>query len=165
MWRHTSNFSSPETVLVLRALSTFEALYLSRISNKMNEAVGQAFQGGARAPPSSPEGTNVVRTIANELDTAKFDPLLVQSVARSAKSSLDMLLARADGLVVRDRAVTLLAGPAATLQLVQNLSLAMFLYHCGRLRALEEEYSSDVYAILRPAVVVSTRYHSPRFVR
>src|SRR6266702_4387921 len=104
MWRHTSNFSSPETVLVLRALSTFEALYLSRISNKMNEAVGQAFQGGARAPPSSPEGTNVVRTIANELDTAKFDPLLVQSGARSAKSSLDMLLARADGLVVRDRA-------------------------------------------------------------
>src|SRR6266702_1937639 len=165
MWRHTSNFSSPETVLVLRALSTFEALYLSRISNKMNEAVGQAFQGGARAPPSSPEGTNVVRTIANELDTAKFDPLLVQSVARSAKSSLDMLLARADGLFVRDRAVTLLAGPAATLQLVQNLSLAMFLYHCGRLRALEEEYSSDVYAILRPAVVVSTRYHSPRSAR
>ncbi|KAH9018023.1 Golgi transport complex subunit 5-domain-containing protein [Lactarius pseudohatsudake] len=147
---------SPETVLVLRALSTFEALYLSRVSNKMNEAVGQAFQGGARAPPSSPEGTNVMRTIANELDTAKFDPLLVQSVTRSAKSSLDMLLARADGMIVRDRAVTLLAGPVATPQLVHNLSLAMFLYHCGRLRALEEEYSSDVYAILRPAVVDAT---------
>ena len=90
----------------------------------MNEAVGQAFQGGSRAPPSSPEGTNVARTIANELDTAKFDPLLAQSVARWAKSSLDMLLARTDGLVVlRDRAATLLAGP------VQNLSFAVFLYH------------------------------------
>ncbi|KAH9055433.1 Golgi transport complex subunit 5-domain-containing protein [Lactarius vividus] len=153
---YTQARQSPETVLVLRALSTFEALYLSRVSNKMNEAVGHAFQGGARAPPSSPEGTNVMRTIANELDTAKFDPLLVQSVTRSAKSSLDMLLARADGMVVRDRAVTLLAGPAATPQLVHNLSLAMFLYHCGRLRALEEEYSSDVYAILRPAVVDAT---------
>lgn len=150
---YTQSRQSPETVLVLRALSAFEALYLSRISNKMNEAVGQAFQGGARAPPSSPEGTNVARTIANELDTAKFDPLLVQSVARGAKSSLDMLLARTDGLIVRDRAATLLAGPAATLQLVQNLSLAMFLYHCGRLGALEEEYCSDVYAILRPSVV------------
>ncbi|KAH8993456.1 Golgi transport complex subunit 5-domain-containing protein [Lactarius akahatsu] len=153
---YTQARQSPETILVLRALSTFEALYLSRVSNKMNEAVGQAFQGGARAPPSSAEGTNVVRTIANELDTAKFDPLLVQSVTRSAKSSLDMLLARADGMVVRDRAVTLLAGPAATPQLVHNLSLATFLYHCGRLRALEEEYSSDVYAILRPAVVDAT---------
>jgi hypothetical protein len=162
MATHLLSFSSPETVLVLRALSTFEALYLSRISNKMNEVVGQAFQGGSRAPPSSPEGTNVARTIANELDTAKFDPLLVQSVARSAKSSLDMLLARTDGLVVRDRAATLLAGPSATPQLVQNLSLAVFLYHCGRLRALEEEYSSDVYAILRPSVVVSTRYRIPR---
>jgi hypothetical protein len=121
----------------------------------MNEVVGQAFQGGARAPPSSAEGTNVARTIANELDTAKFDPLLVQSVARNAKSSLDMLLARADGLVVRDRVAMLLSGPAATPQLAQNLSLAVFLYHCGRLRALEEEYSSDVYAILRPSVVVS----------
>ncbi|KAH9032641.1 Golgi transport complex subunit 5-domain-containing protein [Lactarius hengduanensis] len=153
---YTQARQSPETVLVLRALSTFEALYLSRVSNKMNEAVGQAFQGGARAPPSSPEGTNVMRTIANELDTAKFDPLLVRSVTRSAKSSLDMLLARADGMIVRDRAVTLLAGPVATPQLVHNLSLAMFLYHCGRLRALEEEYSSDVYAILRPAVVDAT---------
>lgn len=153
---YTQARQSPETVLVLRALSTFEALYLSRVSNKMNEVVGQAFQGGARAPPSSAEGTNVARTIANELDTAKFDPLLVQSVARNAKSSLDMLLARADGLVVRDRAAMFLSGPAATPQLAQNLSLAVFLYHCGRLRALEEEYSSDVYAILRPSVVDAT---------
>jgi|SRR5712671_1265055 len=150
---------SPETVLVLRALSTFEALYLSRTSNKMNEAVGQAFQGGSRSPPSSTEGMNVARMIANELDTAKFDPLLVRSVARGAKSSLDMLLGRVDGLVVRDRSATLLIGPSATPQQVQNLSLATFLYHCGtRMRSLEEEHASDAYAILRPSVVVSARY-------
>jgi len=157
--RHFSTPLSPETVLVLRALSSFEALYLSRTSNKMNEAVGQAFQGGVRAPPSSSEGTNVARMIANELDAAKFDPLLVRSVARSAKSSLDMMLGRADGLIVRDRTATLLTGPSATPQQAQNLSLATFLYHCGtRMRALEEEHSNDVYAILRPSVVVSSRY-------
>jgi len=149
---------SPETVLVLRALSTFEALYLSRTSNKMNESVGQAFQGGVQTPPSSSEGTNVARLIANELDAAKFDPLLVRSVARSAKASLDMLLGRADGLVVRDRTATLLSGQSATLHQVQNLSLATFLYHCGtRMQALEGEHSSDVYAILHPSVVVSAR--------
>ena len=123
----------------------------------MNEAVGQAFQGGVRAPPSSSEGTNVARMIANELDAAKFDPLLVRSVARSAKSSLDMMLGRADGLIVRDRTATLLTGPSATPQQAQNLSLATFLYHCGtRMRALEEEHSNDVYAILRSSVVVSS---------
>jgi hypothetical protein len=147
---------SPETVLVLRALSTFEALYLSRTSNKMNESVGQAFQGGINAPPSSPEGTNVSRLIANELDAAKFDPLLVRSVARSAKASLDMLLGRADGLIVRDRTATLLSGQSATPHQVQNISLATFLYHCGtRMQSLEGEHSSDVYAILHPTVVVS----------
>jgi conserved oligomeric Golgi complex subunit 5 len=125
----------------------------------MNESVGQAFQGGARAPPSSSEGTNVARMIANELDAAKFDPLLVRSVARSAKSSLDMLLGRTDSLVVRDRSAMLLTGPVATPQQVQNLSMATFLCHCGtRMRALEEEHSGDVYAILRPAVVVSAPY-------
>jgi hypothetical protein len=147
---------SPETVLVLRALSTFEALYLSRTSNKMNESVGQAFQGGAHAPPSSPEGTNVARLIANELDAAKFDPLLVRSVARSANASLDMLLGRADSLILRDRSATLFSGQSVTSQQVQNLSLATFLYHCGtRMQALEGEHSSDVYAILNPTVVVS----------
>ena len=122
----------------------------------MNEAVGQAFQGGARAPPASSEGTNVARMIANELDTAKFDPLLVRSVARSAKSSLDMLLGLADGLIVRDRTAALLIGTTATPQQIQNLSLATFLCHCGtRMRVLEAEHSNDVYAILRPSVVVS----------
>jgi conserved oligomeric Golgi complex subunit 5 len=126
------------------------------MSNKVNESVGQAFQGGARTPPSSPEGINVARTIANELDAAKFDPLLVRSVARSAKSSLVMLLTRVDGLVVRDRTATLLTGPLATPQQVQNLSLATFLYHCAtRIGALQEEHSSEVYAILQPSVVVS----------
>ncbi len=131
----------------------------------MNEAVGQAFQGGDRAPPSSAEGTKVTRTISNGLDTAKFDPLVVQSVSRSAKSSLDMPLARAGGLVIRDRGATPLTGSAAAPQLVQNLSLATFLYHCGRLRALEEEYSSDVYAILRSSVAVRVRYSRPQIVQ
>ncbi|KAI0279355.1 Golgi transport complex subunit 5-domain-containing protein [Russula aff. rugulosa BPL654] len=133
---YTHERQSPETVLVLRALSTFEALYLSRTSNKMNESVGQAFQGGVHAPPSSPEGMNVARLIANELDAAKFDPLLVRSVARSANASLDMLLGRADGLVVRDRTAALLSGQSVTPQQGQNLSIA-----------------TDVYAILNSTVV------------
>ncbi len=122
----------------------------------MNESVGQAFQGGAHAPPSSPEGTNVARLIANELDAAKFDPLLVRSVARSAKASLDMLLGRADGLIVRDRTAMFLSGQSVTPQQGQILSLATFLYHCGMGPSLASnqstEYDGDLPAYRRPAL-------------
>jgi hypothetical protein len=90
---------SPETIITLRALSNFEALYLSRSSNRLNESVAQAFANGARAPPGMNEGINIARTVANELDSARFDPLLIKAVAKNAGSSLDMMLSRADGLV------------------------------------------------------------------
>jgi conserved oligomeric Golgi complex subunit 5 len=96
---YTQNQQSPETVLVLRALSSFEALYTSRSTNRLNETVGQAFSGGARAPPAANEGINIARAVANELDSAKFDPLLVKTVARNISSSLDLVLSRSDALV------------------------------------------------------------------
>lgn len=45
------------------------------------------------------EGINIARTVANELDSAKFDPLLVKNVAKYVVSSLDMFLSRVDGQV------------------------------------------------------------------
>lgn len=86
-------------MLILRALSNFESLYLSRSANKLNETVGQALAGGTRNPPGVTEGTNVARAVVNELDSARFDPLLVRSVAKNAVTSLDMMLTRIDPLV------------------------------------------------------------------
>ncbi|KAI0044340.1 hypothetical protein FA95DRAFT_1497209 [Auriscalpium vulgare] len=150
---YTQYQQSTETILVLRALSTFETLYLSRTSNKLTEAVGLAFQGGARSPPGLTEGINVARTVANELDSAKFDPLLVRAVARNAKAVLDGMMTRVDGLVARERSALSLAGPAATPQLVLNASLATFLWCCwNRLQKLEDEYEEDVCGVLRPAL-------------
>jgi hypothetical protein len=45
------------------------------------------------------EGVNIARTVTNELDSARFDPLLIKAVAKNAANSLDMMLSRADGLV------------------------------------------------------------------
>ncbi|EMD33616.1 hypothetical protein CERSUDRAFT_117729 [Gelatoporia subvermispora B] len=150
---YTQAQQSPETVLVLRSLSHFESLYLSRSSNKLNEAIGQAFAGGARVPPGMSEGMNIARTVANELDSAKFDPLLVRSVARYAASSLDMFLQRADGMITRERTAVSLIGPVATPQQVVNGQLATCLYHCwARLEKLQEEYPEAVYATLKPSV-------------
>jgi len=91
--------TSPETIVILRSISNIESLYLSRSSNKLNEVVGQAFSGGIRAPPGSSEGTNIARIVSNELDAARFDPLLVKAIAKVASSSVDMMLSRAESLV------------------------------------------------------------------
>ena len=80
-------------------MATFEALYLARSTNRLNEAIAQSFTGGPRSPPGLNEGVNIARTIVNELDSARFDPLLVKSVAKNVKGCLEGMIGRADGLV------------------------------------------------------------------
>lgn len=150
---YTQTQQSPETVIVLRAVSNFESLYLSRSSSRLNEVVGQAFSNGSRSPPGMSEGVNIARTVANELDSAKFDPLLVRSVAQHVATALDMLLSRADGMAVRERSATLLVGPTATPSQVLNAQLATCLYHCfSRLEKLQEEYLEGVLSYIRPSI-------------
>ena len=84
---------------MLRSLSTLETQYLSRSSNKINESVGLAFSSGGRIPPGATEGTNAARTVANELDAARFDPLLVKAIAKSTATCLDSILSRVEGMV------------------------------------------------------------------
>jgi len=150
---YTQTQQSPETIIVLRALSNFESLYLSRSLNRLNEAVAQAFAGGSRSPPGMSEGVNVARTIANELDSAKFDPLLVKSVAQHVASALDLLQSRTDGLVARERSATTLVGSAATPAQVLNGQLATCLYHCtSRLEKLRDEYPDGIFAYIKPGI-------------
>ena len=83
---------------MLRSVASIEAQYLTRVTSKINETVSQAFAGGGRTP-NSIEGANLARAVANELDAARFDPLLVRSVAQSAATCLNGILGRADYLV------------------------------------------------------------------
>lgn len=62
----------------------------------MNEVIGQTFSGIPRVLPTINDATNFVRTLANELDSARFDPLLIGSVAKTAASSLQTIITRAD---------------------------------------------------------------------
>ncbi|KAL5523935.1 hypothetical protein ACEPAG_8108 [Sanghuangporus baumii] len=150
---YTQEKQSPETILILRALSVFEQAYLQRVANRLNETVAQSVAGGARAPPGMGEGLSIARAAANELDTAKFDLLLVKAVAKNVQSSLNMLLSRLDSLIVRDRWATSLVGPASTPQQTQNAQIATCLYHCAaRLDTLEGEYPESVVAILQPSI-------------
>jgi len=99
------------------------------------------------------DAINITRTAANELDSARFDPLLVQSIAKNVIASLDLMLSRIDGLIVRDRSALTLLGPTATPQQGVNGQLATCLYHCWtKLQKLEEEHSDAVFAILSPTI-------------
>ncbi|KNZ78795.1 Conserved oligomeric Golgi complex subunit 5 [Termitomyces sp. J132] len=146
-----STYQSPETVFVLRALSNFETLYLSRLSNKLNEAVAQAFSGGARTLPGANEGINIARMVINELDSARFDPLLVRAVANNASSCINNLLSRVDSFTIRDRSAITLIGPTATPQQAANAQLATCLYQCWlRLDTLRSDHTEAVLDALNP---------------
>lgn len=94
-----NNPPSPETILILRSISRFESLYLSRSTARLNEAIANALAGGIRAPPGASEGLAIARVALNELDSARFDVLLVRSVARNVVSAMDVLLGRMNTLV------------------------------------------------------------------
>ncbi|KAK2467810.1 hypothetical protein APHAL10511_000105 [Amanita phalloides] len=150
---YTQSYQSPETVLILNALSNPETNYLSKSMMKMNEVVAQAFAGGFRAPPSTAEGLNMAHSIANELDAGRFDPLLVRALAKNVLLVLKSITSRADVLVVRDRAAFSLVGPSATPQQVVNTQITTFLYQCwSKLVQLKEEYSDAVFNVLQPGI-------------
>jgi len=114
---------------------------------------------------------NIARVITNELDSAKFDPLLVRTVARNGVKVLDSLVSRLDGMVsfasqllkeeaddqmVRDFTATSLIGPQATAAQNVNAQFASCLYHCWyNLTFVEGEFPGKVWEILQPSVKVS----------
>ena len=90
---------SPETVLCLRAIAKFETLYLSRSSTRMTDSINAAFGGGYKQPPGSREGMTVSRVMLNEMDSARFDPLLGRNMARLIGKAVDAITGKVDGLV------------------------------------------------------------------
>lgn len=107
----------PETVLILRSLTPFETLYLSRSSSRLSEVVNTATSGGSRNPPGATEGVTVARIALNELDSGRFDPLLLRSVARGVGSSLETFATRLENLVSDQ------CGPCALFQAYRQLEL------------------------------------------
>ncbi|GJJ06135.1 hypothetical protein Clacol_000324 [Clathrus columnatus] len=150
---YTPTFQSPETVLTLRSVSHFESFYMTRSLNRLNESVGQAMSGGLRAPPSGAEGLAIARTVTNELDSAKFDPLLVRSVAKNVVVTLDGFINRIDTMIVRERSATSMLGPVASPQLVLNSQLISAMYSCWtQLDKLKDEHTEAVYIVFEPSI-------------
>ncbi|EIW72791.1 hypothetical protein TREMEDRAFT_25851, partial [Tremella mesenterica DSM 1558] len=153
---YTREHQSPEAVLVLRSVSVFETLYLSRGTTRMNEAVTSAlsqYSSARQTAPGPSDGVTIARTITNELDSAKFDPLLARTVARNAVKVLSTFGSRLDAMIVRDFTATSLIGPSATPAQLVNAQAVGCLYHLRyNLRSVEHDFSGRVWDILKVSV-------------
>jgi len=156
----------------LRSVSVFETLYLSRSTARMTDMTNSAtssYLSGRGNPPGAGEGVQIARTVTNELDSARFDPLLVRTVARNAVKVLDTLSTRIEGAVrrdgndcysangqlVKDFTATSLIGPQATAAQTINSQLISCLYNCRyNLLFVEQEFPGKVWEIMRPTVKV-----------
>ncbi|KAI8823667.1 Golgi transport complex subunit 5-domain-containing protein [Fimicolochytrium jonesii] len=93
-----ADFSSdgqiPDSILVLQSLSPLETSYLSRSLSRLLEPINAAFPDriglAIRMPPSRDDVDKVIRTLGSELEAAKFDPHLLQAVARNASKAIKM---------------------------------------------------------------------------
>lgn len=169
---------SPETVLCLRAISKFETLYLSRSSARMTDSINAAFSGGYKQPPGSKEGNTVSRIMLNEMDSARFDPLLGRNMARLIGKAVDAITGKVDSLVrislgkigdamadnvrtlqlIKDFSATSLIGPLASSAQVNNSALVSFVYHIVySLRNPFTEFPSKIIASLETPLQASRR--------
>jgi hypothetical protein len=121
------------------------------------------------------EGLSIARSVANELDAARFDPLLLRSVAHGANSALQNFIERVDKLVchsrfnlptkpkfflclkvVKDRTASTFVGTLVTPQQLLNAQLATTLYHCwSRLHRIQSEYTESIASLLSGNIQVS----------
>ncbi|GAA5884930.1 hypothetical protein JCM3774_004581, partial [Rhodotorula dairenensis] len=168
---------SPETILTLRAIQPFENLYLARSRTRLTDAVhasysssftpahdiggvgggpdGSLVNGGAAGTvvPTASAGLALARAIVNELDAARFDPLLAKAVARGSARAIDAFVSRAEALVLRDHASTSLLGPLATPSQLQNADLTSALYHLWLpLERALGDHIEGVRELLRPSI-------------
>ncbi|GAA5957719.1 hypothetical protein JCM3765_003744 [Sporobolomyces pararoseus] len=141
---YTLNQQSPSTVLVLRSIQPFETLYLNRCQNRLTESINSCFStnssltasftgggGGGKNPsvPNFQDGLNLARVIVNELDAARFDPILVLQISKISKQFLETFLVKIQGLILQDHGSTSLLGPLVTSSQLNNADLTSCLYH------------------------------------
>lgn len=100
---------SPETILVLRSILPFETLYLTRSTNRLNESVSSSFSVSSSlsssfsskpaSAPAANEGMTAARAIVNELDAARFDPLLVRAVSKGTARAMALYIQKVEAMV------------------------------------------------------------------
>lgn len=115
--------TSPEAILILRSVARYENTYLARASTRMADAQRTGVW----------DANQVQRAMASEVDSARFDPLLLRGVTRTVAKALDDATARVEGALIKDFSATSLVGPLANSSQQTNAQLVSFLWHVSDL--------------------------------
>ncbi|CAH7682807.1 Golgi transport complex subunit 5-domain-containing protein [Phakopsora pachyrhizi] len=131
---------SLEMVMTLRAVSLLESSYLNRSTNKMSEA-------------SNGRPENFAAVLGNELDAARFDPLLVKSVARQVREVTENYFQRLDSRIATQYQNTYLSGPVVTQAQIKNLEIFNSLQQVAlTLSNFLSEYNEEIKVIIQPSI-------------
>ncbi|KAJ9113081.1 hypothetical protein QFC20_001968 [Naganishia adeliensis] len=158
---YSQEYQSPETILILRSVGTFEKLYLARTTNRINEAVNASFAGGPRQPPGATDGVTVGRIMVNELDAARIDPLLSWSVSRVVAKTMEYIVSRSETLIAKDFSATSLIGPLATGGQLMNSSVISYLYQLvSNLEYSLPGFAPKMQEILKPSMEAGIKVYT-----
>ncbi|KAI5452220.1 hypothetical protein NCC49_001154 [Naganishia albida] len=158
---YSQEYQSPETILILRSVGTFEKLYLTRTTNRINEAVNASFAGGPRQPPGATDGVTVGRIMVNELDAARIDPLLSWSVSRVVAKTMEYIVSRCETLIAKDFSATSLIGPLATGGQLMNASVISYLYQLvSNLEYSLPGFAPKMQEILKPSIEAGIKVYT-----
>ncbi|KAJ9479712.1 Conserved oligomeric Golgi complex subunit 5 [Pseudozyma hubeiensis] len=117
---------SAETVILMKSLRALEKGYVEKSTSKIAEVLTQV--GGSRVVAGEEEADAVVRSIANVLDTTRFDPVLSRAVVVRCVDLVDRFVTRLDAVATKDHGAWALIGERATQGQTWNAGLVRFAY-------------------------------------
>ncbi|KAL1918332.1 uncharacterized protein VTP21DRAFT_2992 [Calcarisporiella thermophila] len=144
---------SPEKILMLRRISSFESMYLARSLSRMFDPINRAFPSDSisRASLSKNDVTNLMRIISSELETAKFNTDLLRAVATNVGKALNLYCVKCESMVATDSNAYQISGPCTASQNI-NFTLVRNLYFLQQsIWNTVEEYPEFVKQIVSEA--------------
>jgi hypothetical protein len=148
---YSASLQSPETRQMLSALRHLEESYLARSKARLDALLASTFS--SQRMPSAQEGGTIAQTAWEELDRARFDPILLRSVVKMVKDWLLRLVETIGEQRSRDAAAYSLQRASTPPSQLSNASLTNVVYslQVGLRKLVElgpEDGRSDIKDIL-----------------
>lgn len=128
--QYLASHQSPETVILLRGLTTLEKAYVDRSTARIAEVLSSIASGNRRGAAGwgEEEGEGVARGIGSALDATRFDPLLSRAIVERCSTLVDEFASRVPAVVEKNASAWTLSGSesGATQAQVWNASLVRF---------------------------------------
>jgi hypothetical protein len=151
---YTLSVQSPETLQMLAALGHLQDAYIARSRAKLDSFLASSFSPQRAA--GSQEGQTAARLVGEEIDRARFDPLLLASVIQMVQSWLTTLIKAVQDQRSRDTTAYSMQRSATSPAQINNANLAsaVFALISGLKRLLDqgpEEWKASIKSAIDAA--------------